>query len=55
MNARPQEIQASVEFNFSNSPSSIRHHNDWSFLPTAAGGLTGIAIGILLGSLLGWC
>jgi hypothetical protein len=55
MNAQAQDIQAPVEFNFAKSPSAVHHRNDWSFLPIAGGGLAGVAIGIALGTLLGWC
>lgn len=55
MNAQAQEIQASAEFNLVKSHSAVQHRNDWSFLPIAGGGLAGVAIGIALGTLLGWC
>jgi hypothetical protein len=29
-------------------------HSDWSFLPTAAGGLTGVMIGLAIANILGW-
>lgn len=35
--------------------SSKNHtHTDWSFLPTAAGGLTGVMIGLAIATILGW-
>ncbi len=55
MNAQATDIQASAEFNLSQPQSANHHHTDWSFLPTAAGGLTGVAIGVVLGFLLGLC
>lgn len=29
-------------------------HSDWSFLPTAAGGLTGVILGLAIATFLGW-
>ncbi len=57
MNAQATDIQASTEFIISHPSTSAAHihHSDWSFLPTAAGGLAGVAIGVVLGSLLGLC
>jgi hypothetical protein len=55
MNAQATDIQASTEFVVSHTSTAHTQHKDWSFLPTAAGGLAGVAIGVILGSLLGLC
>jgi hypothetical protein len=55
MKAQSSEISASSVFS-TTIPSPERHtHHDWSFLPTAAGGLLGVVIGLGFGMLLGWC
>jgi hypothetical protein len=54
MNAQATDIQTSTEF--ASLPSAAHpQHSDWSFLPTAAGGLAGVAIGVILGFMLGLC
>jgi ABC-type nitrate/sulfonate/bicarbonate transport system permease component len=55
MNAQATDIQASTEFAISQTSTAHAQHSDWSFLPTAAGGLAGVGIGIVLGTLLGLC
>jgi hypothetical protein len=55
MNAQTIDLQASKDLTISQTPSAHSQHTDWSFIPTAAGGLTGIAIGLVLGSLFGLC
>ena len=55
MNAQTIDLQASTELTISQTPAVTSPHADWSFLPTAVGGLTGIAIGLVLGSLFGLC
>jgi hypothetical protein len=55
MNAPLNTIQNSTEFQVPQRSSRNAHHTDWSFVPIAAGGLTGVAIGAALGTLLGWC
>jgi ABC-type nitrate/sulfonate/bicarbonate transport system permease component len=55
MNAQSTDIQASIEFASSASSAAHAQHSDWSFLPTAVGGLAGVAIGVVLGFLLGLC
>jgi hypothetical protein len=55
MNAQATDIKASTEFVIAPSAPAHAHHSDWSFLPTAVGGLAGIAIGVVLGFLLGLC
>jgi hypothetical protein len=55
MNAQATDLHASTELTISQTPSANHQHTDWSFLPTAAGGLAGVAIGVVLGSLLGLC
>jgi hypothetical protein len=55
MKAQSSEINASSVFS-TTMPRAERHaHHDWSFLPTAAGGLLGVVIGLGFGMLLGWC
>lgn len=33
---------------------TIFNHNDWSFLPLALSGFTGVSIGLIIAKYLGW-
>jgi hypothetical protein len=49
------KLQASqLELAPSLQSSTTHTHSDWSFLPTAAGGLTGVMIGLAIANILGW-